>query len=179
MSETGGAADGAGGLDVPTIREGIAKLDLSDQKYIVMSALQDLKSLPEQYDDTGRLLYDQTYVDREVADIAHVALKDLPFSVKQDIAERSEMGVGPREVYIPDLNARRQMIITYGVLFAFGVITLAFVVGIALQVKGVDDLGTAFTTLLAAVTGFFAGRGEGQAAGSASGGDGGGQQPPN
>jgi hypothetical protein len=60
------------------------------------------------------------------------------------------------------------MIITYGVLFAFGVITVAFVLGVALQVKGVDDLGTAFTTLLAAVTGFFAGRGEGQAAGSAS-----------
>jgi hypothetical protein len=140
------------GLDVPTIRRGIDNLSITDQKYIVIDSVQKLKA--------------QEGADwRDLADIAHEALRDMdPFWQREAIRRAGLRAVTATR----DPNVQRQLIITWGMIIAFGLITLAFVGAVAFQLEGTTQLGTAFTTLLAAVTGFFAGRREGETGGAPS-----------
>ena len=153
MSETPMSPGNGNDLDVPTLRKGISNLSVSDKKYIVIATLQELK---EEF---------SSYVRRHNGRRLHEALRDLPRNLRREAVQRSGGVDASLFSQSRDPDAQRQLIITWGVLTLSGLVTIAFMAAVAFQVEGVTQLGTAFTTLLAAVTGFFAGRGEGQSAG--------------
>jgi hypothetical protein len=140
--------------DVTQIRKAVSSLSWEDRKYVIVEALRTF-SVDESIGPTSS--------NKVREDVAFEALREWDRR-QSDYLDLDDLfrRLGLRSSR--DVTETARLVIVWGVVLGFLLITVAFVASIALELKGVTQLGTAFTTLLGAIAGFFAGRREGEVA---------------